>query len=547
MTEASGKWQVAGDEGRTTKDEGQITSHESRITNHQPLTATNQPAASNQQPATSLLFLTPQLPHPPRQGTAIRNWGLIKHLAERHEITLLSFVDEGQSAESTELRAACQKIVTVAAPRRSRAARLRTLFSPDPDLARRLWSPDYNRALAALLRESQFDLIHIEGLEMAPYLPLIRDLTAASDNITLNPSASLHPAQFAGQVVNSTKRLTLSKRDSAQRSPSATLRTRAAHRVGPAQRGSDRNQPKIIYDAHNAEHIIQHRAFTTDLRQPTRWPAALYSWLQIPRLEKFEASVCQSVDAVLCVSEEDALALRRIAPELNPVVIPNGIDLEKYEIPNPKSQGPRAKDQGQRVKTQNPNPKHQQPATNYPPPSTLHPPHLVFTGKMDYRPNLDAALWFATDILPRIRSVRSEVQFIVVGQKPPEQLMKLNERNGVIVTGAVEDTRPFITESAVYVAPLRMGGGTRFKLLEAMALARPIISTTIGAEGFAVRSGQELLLADTPENFAEAVLELLNDPTRAAAIGQAGQAFAQAHYDWSAIIPKLEAMYERLV
>jgi glycosyltransferase involved in cell wall biosynthesis len=163
---------------------------------------------------------------------------------------------------------------------------------------------------------------------------------------------------------------------------------------------------------------------------------------------------------------------------------------------------------------------------------------------MDYRPNLDAALWFVAEILPRIQSAKPEVKFFIVGQKPTERLMQLNGQNGVVVTGAVEDTRPFIAESTVYVAPLRMGGGTRFKLLEAMALARPIVSTTIGAEGFEVRAGQELLLADSPENFTEAVLQLLNDSARAAAIGQAGLAFAQAHYDWSAIIPKVEGVYE---
>jgi len=457
----------------------------------------------------SILFLTPQLPHPPRQGTAIRNWGLIKHLAERHAITLLSFVEAGQSAVSPELRAACEKIVTVPAPRRSRAARLRTLFSLDPDLARRLWSPDFSRALAALLRETTFDFIHIEGLEMAPYLPVIRSLTAAAYDVTLSEA----------------KRLSQIEPDSSRR------KRRAAQ--------SDVNQPgiypKIIYDAHNAEHVIQRRAFTTDLRRPARWPAALYSWLQIPRLEKFEVGVCRSVDAVLCVSEEDKTALRKLTPELKPVVVPNGIDLEEYK----------SKAQGSRPKAQEP------PSTLHSPPSTFHLPlatcHIIFTGKMDYRPNLDAAVWFIEDILPRIRSARplDGVQFVVVGQKPPERLLKFNGRNGVVVTGAVEDTRPFIAESAVYVAPLRMGGGTRFKLLEAMALARPIVSTTLGAEGFEVKSGQELLLADTPENFADAVLNLLNDPARAAALGQAGLAFAQARYDWSVIIPRLEEVYEK--
>ncbi len=131
----------------------------------------------------------------------------------------------------------------------------------------------------------------------------------------------------------------------------------------------------------------------------------------------------------------------------------------------------------------------------------------------------------------------------MVGQKPPERLRRLHGRQGVVVTGAVEDPRPYIAAAAVYVAPLRMGGGTRFKLLEAMALSRPIVSTTLGAEGFAVQSGRELLLADAPADFAAAVLRLLEAPAAAQTLAQAGRAFAEASYDWNAIIPKLEAAY----
>jgi glycosyltransferase involved in cell wall biosynthesis len=163
---------------------------------------------------------------------------------------------------------------------------------------------------------------------------------------------------------------------------------------------------------------------------------------------------------------------------------------------------------------------------------------------MDYRPNIDAALWFATHILPRVRARQPEARFVVVGQKPPGSLTRLHGRNGVIVTGAVEDARPHIAGAAVYVAPLRMGGGTRFKLLEAMALARPIVSTTIGAEGFPVESGRELVLADTPEAFAQSVLELLSNRQRARALGMAGRQFVQG-YDWSAIVPRLEQVYAR--
>ncbi|MGH2524626.1 MAG: glycosyltransferase, partial [Anaerolineales bacterium] len=221
----------------------------------------------------NLLFLTPQLPYPPHQGTAIRNWGLIKGLAARHTVTLLSFAEPGQSADAPELRAACQRIVTLPTPHRSRAARLRTLLSPHPDLARRLWSPEFAQVLTNLLRHSTFDVMHLEGLEMAPYL-----LTVVSD----------HKPQSA---------------------------------IGNRQ---------SVYDAHNAEHALQRRAFLTDVRQPARWPAALYSWLQIPRLKKFEAEVCREASRVTCVSAEDAAALQRLVPSLNPMIIPNGIDVEDY-------------------------------------------------------------------------------------------------------------------------------------------------------------------------------------------------------------------------
>jgi polysaccharide biosynthesis protein PslH len=400
----------------------------------------------------NLLFLTPQLPFPPRQGTAIRNWGLIKHLAQRHAITLLSFTEPDQTPVPAELQAVCARVVTVPMPHRTRADRLRTLFSSQADLARRLWSEDFAHALTTLLRESAFDLVQLEGLELASYLPFL----------THQESGVRHT--------------------------------------------------KLLYDAHNAEYLIQRRAFSNDLRLPARWPAALYSLSQTRRLKKFEAETCCAADGVTCVSKEDAEALQRLAPALKPVIVPNGIDLADY--------------QAQRTSR-----------------NIQAGAKLVFTGKMDYRPNIDAAAWFIEAIWPRIRAVRPETQFFVVGQKPPEKLRRLNGRNGVVVTGAVDDTRPYIAEAAVYVAPLRMGGGTRFKLLEAMALARPIVSTTLGAEGFDVRSGQELLLADTPAEFAAAALKLLDTSTQAEVMALAGLAFARASYDWSVIIPRLEAAY----
>jgi glycosyltransferase involved in cell wall biosynthesis len=162
---------------------------------------------------------------------------------------------------------------------------------------------------------------------------------------------------------------------------------------------------------------------------------------------------------------------------------------------------------------------------------------------MDYRPNVDAVLWFAAEVWPPIRTQQPEAQFVIVGQKPTAPVRALHGQNAITVTGAVDDVRPYIAGASAYVAPLRLGGGTRFKLLEALALRTPIVSTTVGAEGFAVQNGRELLLADSPADFAAAVLHLLADAALGAQLAEAGLACVRANYDWSVIVPALEGVY----
>jgi sugar transferase (PEP-CTERM/EpsH1 system associated) len=398
-----------------------------------------------------VLFLTPQLPYPPHQGTTLRNLGLIEGLAERHAVTLLSLAEPDQPPlERTPLPALCERAATIPAPTRSRAGRLRDLLAGRADMACRLWSENYADALERLLCEAAFDVVHVEGIEMAPYLPIV------------------------------------------ERNASDAL---------------------LIYDAHNAEYALQQRIALADLHNPSRWPFALYSLIQWRRLARFEADVCRRVGHVLAVSEADARALRAL-PHTTPIsVLPNAIQVESY----------RPEDT---------------------PPASVPHPALVFTGKMDFRPNVDAALWFAGDILPLVRRQVPDAHFIVVGQKPHPRLRALDGQPGVVITGRVADIQPYLAAADVYVAPLRMGSGTRLKLLEAMAMARPIVSTTLGAEGFDLSDGQQIRLAERPDCFARAIVELLGDPQRRAALGRAGRAFVQDNYDWPALIPKLEAVYE---
>ena len=169
---------------------------------------------------------------------------------------------------------------------------------------------------------------------------------------------------------------------------------------------------------------------------------------------------------------------------------------------------------------------------------------LVFTAKMDFRPNVDAVLWFAQEVLPLIRRQSPETRFWVVGKDPHPRLAPLAHDPGIQLTGWVEDVRPYIAGTAVYVIPLRIGGGTRLKVLEAMAMGKAIVSTTLGYEGFDLVPGQELVVADTPAEFAAAVLALLQDPQRRERIGRAARRFAGSRYDWRMIVPRLERAYE---
>ncbi len=398
----------------------------------------------------NLLFLTSQVPYPPRQGGALRAWGIISALARHHQVTLLSFHPD---AEFSPLPTHSEDIsldVVPEPPPRPLTRRLRDLLlSRQPDMALRLESPLFRRRLAELLAAQPFDAVHIEGIEMAPFLDVLE---------------------------------------------------------------AARPRPLVIFDDFNCEFLLQKRAFLTDLRRPARWHGALYSLVQWRRLRRYEAEICRRADSVIAVSEADARALGTLVPGLRLTVVPNGVDVSTYDPQIPPAPG-------------------------------MAENALVFTGKMDFRPNVDAVLWFADRVLPRIREQVPDVRFWVVGQRPHRRLEPLRGHPAITLTGSVEDTRPYIAGATVYVAPLRIGGGTRLKILEAMAMERAVVATRLGAEGYEVQDGRELLLADDVETFAAAVVSLLQDPARRAAIGRAARRFVESHYDWSVLAPRVEALY----
>jgi len=162
--------------------------------------------------------------------------------------------------------------------------------------------------------------------------------------------------------------------------------------------------------------------------------------------------------------------------------------------------------------------------------------HLVFTGSMDWLPNEDAMTYFCRDILPRIRAAEPGTTVSIIGRSPTPAVRHLaDQHTGVEVTGRVDDVRPHVHRGAVYIVPLRIGGGTRLKIFEAMAMGKAVVSTTIGAEGLPVRPDVDIAVADDPDRFADAVVRLIRDPSAREALGTHARQSVVERYDWSAV------------
>jgi len=269
--------------------------------------------------------------------------------------------------------------------------------------------------------------------------------------------------------------------------------------------------PVVIFDDINAEYLLQRRAFETDVKHPRLWLGAFYSLLQWQKLRHYEAKACRRMDRVVVVSQADQKALQRLLPDLESTVVPNGVDTGYYLPVDTEKESD----------------------------STL-----VFTGKMNFRPNVDAVIWFTQKVWPLIQSEFPEARFRVVGRNPHPRLKPLRELPGITLTGYVEDIRPHIAEAGVYVVPLRVGGGTRLKVLEAMSMGKAIVSTSLGCEGIDITPGQELLIADEPLYFAKEVVSLMRDHRRRRELALAARRLVEVRYDWQHITSLMERVYE---
>ena len=236
-------------------------------------------------------------------------------------------------------------------------------------------------------------------------------------------------------------------------------------------------------------------------------------WTQQLAFQRYERVLSPMFDAVTCTSDIDAAVFQRYCAEETIEIIPNGVDVTHYQ-PDFTSESPA---------------------------------HLIYIGSMDWYPNEDAVAFFTDEVLPRIQEKVPDVQFSIVGGNPSARVQKLAEREGIVVTGRVPEIKPYFAEATVFVVPLRIGSGTRLKILEALAMGKAIVSTSVGAEGLDLKDGEEIFIADEPIAFADAVTRLLTDPTLRRRTGENGRARVEQDYDWRSIGEKLHTLYESLI
>ena len=399
-----------------------------------------------------VLFVAPRLPWPADTGGKIRTLNILKQLAKRSQVHLVSFSFGNKDQEWISEFSKIGVGVTLVAMAEANIVQkiLGVLINPIPYSMSKYYSPDMEKILTTLNQQERWDAIHMDHLHMAHYRWCFGDVPC-------------------------------------------------------------------FLDEHNVEYRILERCAEVEKNFIKKF---LFSQ-QAGKMKKFENEKINEFVSYFAVSEDDRNILQKfITDKTTGHVIPNGVDTDFFQS------GDHLKPNAER---------------------RFNEDSLIFTGSMDWLPNDDAVIFFCEKILPLIWKQKNNVKFYVVGKNPSSQIQDWARRDSrIVVTGRVADVRPLMAQSQIFVVPIRAGGGTRLKILEAMSMQKAVVSTTVGAEGITYTDGQNILLADTPEKFTQQVLFLLNDSQKAKDIGQAGRTLVREKYDWNTIGQKLYKIYEEI-
>ena len=361
------------------------------------------------------------------------------------------------------------------------------------------------RLLEHLGREIDITLIsNVEHPKDDPYLGDVQKLCARFEPVPWREVPKRSPRFYARVIRRLASRYPVSvagdySRPLAERIRACLTRDRfdllVCDFVQPSINIDDRVDCPMLLFQHNVESIIFERHARTAGNALLRW----FWRSQWRKMERFEREACGRFAGVVAVSEGDRALFAERFGARRTFAIPTAVDAEYFR----------------------------------PGVAPVVDGRIVFTGSMDWLPNEDAVLFFADEILPRVTARVPGATFTVVGRSPSSRLRRrLSSRPDITITGRVDDVRPYLESAAAYVIPLRIGGGTRIKAYEAMAMAKSVVSTPIGVEGLPVRDGEHLVMAERAEDFADAVIDMLQDPARRHRLGQAARRFVEGSFTW---------------
>jgi polysaccharide biosynthesis protein PslH len=267
-------------------------------------------------------------------------------------------------------------------------------------------------------------------------------------------------------------------------------------------------EARTIAMAHNVESLIWKRLYETEANAARRW----YIGHQWRKYERFEAGVLRDASFVVAVSAEDAALMRERFGVQNTAVVDNGVDIAWFAEGSSRA----VRDRRQ----------------------------VLFLGSLEWRPNLDSVERLLSEIMPAVRAAEPEARLVIVGRNPPASLVRrVRDEPNVELHADVPDVRPYLAAAGMLAVPLRIGGGSRLKILEAIAAGLPVVSTRIGCEGLIFEPGRDLRVVESPQEMAPAIVELMRHPEEGARLAGNGKAVVNAHYDWSRLADRLEQVW----
>jgi len=402
----------------------------------------------------NILWLSSNVPYPPKGGALQRNYNLIKEMSKNNDIYLLAFNQKALLPKDIDVEVAvkklkdyCKYIEVVPLPSdRSKLSKylllLKSLFTTKPYTVNWNISRQMGELVNNVTLEFKPDLIHYDTIGFTEY----------------------YNKTFKG--------------------------------------------PQTL-NHHNIESAMMYRRYEKETNIFKR----LYFYQEAIKIRNYEKKYCGLFEVNLTVSEDDESTLRKNIGTKDIEIIPNGVDTNYF----------------------------------YTKKNNIQTKSMIFAGGMGWYPNRDAMIYFAKEIWPLLKEQYNDIKMTVIGRKPPESLLKLSSLDkNFSVTGFVDDVRPYLDNALIYVCPIRDGGGTRLKILDALSMGKPIVATSTAVEGIAVQNEKNVLIANTPDQFVRQIKRLIENKTLRDDLSKSGRELVEEYYDWVAIGNKMNNLYSKL-